>query len=173
MILPQFFILTPRVLNESTDIHTVPQFWKWYILWVWWMSSFTSWISEEFIVDARWLVLWRIARILHSINHLFHLYTTLLPAAISVLWDYWNERVNEVIEYQISHNDRAMLMRQDHIFHFCRSGQCHAWSLVSWALRIRETLWPRFRVHNTLWDLMILYECLGSVQVSSFTSRVR
>ena len=32
--LPQFSILTPRVLNESADMHTVPQFWKWYILWV-------------------------------------------------------------------------------------------------------------------------------------------
>ena len=32
ILLPQFSILTPRALNESTDIHTVLQFWMWYIL---------------------------------------------------------------------------------------------------------------------------------------------
>ena len=41
--LPQFSILTPQALNES--IYTMPQFWIWYILWVWRLSSFISWHS--------------------------------------------------------------------------------------------------------------------------------
>ena len=41
VLLPQCSILTPWALNESTDIDTAPQLWKWYILpvWVWWICS--------------------------------------------------------------------------------------------------------------------------------------
>ena len=54
-LLPQFSILTPQALHES--IYTVPQFWIWYILWVWpmfsfisWMLHFCAWGDREFVV---------------------------------------------------------------------------------------------------------------------------